>query len=51
MKDDLKILKVEYLSNQWSDFPQILNLSLGDQGKIINAYNKDELQWKMTSKY
>ena len=27
MEDDLKILKVEYLSNHWSDLPQILNLS------------------------
>ena len=34
MEDDLKILKVEYLSNQWSDFHQILNLSLCDQTKI-----------------
>ena len=24
MEDDLKILKVEYLSNHWSDLPQIL---------------------------
>ena len=30
MEDDLKILKVEYLSNHWSDLPQILNLSSGD---------------------
>ena len=42
--------KVEYLSNHWSDFPQILNLSLWDQTKIKNAWNKDDLQWKMTSK-
>ena len=28
MEDDLKILKVEYLTNHWLDFPQILNLSL-----------------------
>ena len=28
MEEDLKILKVEYLSNHWSDFTQILNLSL-----------------------
>jgi hypothetical protein len=33
MEDDLNILIVEYLSNQWSDLPQILNLSLGDQTK------------------
>ena len=34
IKDDLKVLKVEYLSNFRSDPPQILNLSLGDQIKI-----------------
>ena len=37
MEEDLKILKVEHLSNHWSDNPQILNLSLGDQAKIKNA--------------
>ena len=37
MEEDLKILKVQYLSNHWMDFPQILNLSLGDQAKIKNA--------------
>ena len=30
-EDDLTIVKLEYLSNQCSDLPQILNLSLGDQ--------------------
>jgi hypothetical protein len=34
MEDDLKILKVEYHSNYWSDLSQISNLSLGDQTKI-----------------
>jgi hypothetical protein len=34
MEDDLKILKVEYLSNHSLDPPQILNLSSGDQIKI-----------------
>ena len=34
MEDDLKILKVEYLSNHSSDPPQILNLRSGDQTKI-----------------
>jgi hypothetical protein len=29
-----KIFKVEYLSNQWSDLPPILNLSLWDQSKL-----------------
>ena len=49
MEEDLKIFKVEYLSNHWSDFPQILNLSLGDQTKIRNAYNEDDLQKKTAS--
>ena len=37
MEEDLKILfsinvcDMEYLSNRWTDLPQILNLSLGDQ--------------------
>ena len=31
MEDDLKILKVEYLSNHLSDHAQILNLSFDDQ--------------------
>ena len=34
MKDDLKILKVEYLSKQLFDRSQLLNLSLGYQAKI-----------------
>ena len=34
MEDDLKIFKVEYLINHWSDLPQILIFSLGDQTKI-----------------
>ena len=34
MEDDLKILKVKYLSNHSLDPPQILNLSSGDQTKI-----------------
>ena len=37
MEDNLKILKVEFLSNHWLDFPQILDLSLGDQTKIKNT--------------
>ena len=52
MEDDLKILKLEYLSNRWSDLPQLLNLSLWDQTKIENLpENEDDLQWKTTSKY
>jgi hypothetical protein len=33
MEDDLKILKVEYLSNHCLDLPQISNLSSRDQPK------------------
>ena len=44
MEDNIKKSKVEYLRNNWSDLPQILKLSLGDQTKIKSA-------WKMTSKY
>ncbi len=33
MEDDLKILKVEYLSNHWSDRTHIRNLSLQDLNK------------------
>ena len=51
MKDDFKVLKTEYLSNHWSDLTQILNFSSGDQTRIINTWNEDDLQWKMTSKY
>ena len=31
-------IKVEYPSNHWSDLPQILDLSLGDQMKIENCF-------------
>ena len=44
MEDDLKILKLEYLSNHSSDLPQTLNLNLGDQTKIKSAWNEDKLQ-------
>ena len=33
-KDDIKMLKVEYLSNHLLDLPQHLNLSLGDPTDI-----------------
>ena len=51
MEDDLKILKVEYLSNQLLDHTQILNLSLHDQPVFWNSSNQCNLQWKMTPKY
>ena len=49
MKDDLKILKVEYLSNHWSDFPHILNRSSEDH-PTSKMQNEDDLEWKSTSK-
>ena len=51
MEEDPTILKIEYLSNHGSDFPQILNFSLGDQTKIKNTQNEDDFQWKTASKY
>ena len=51
MEEDLKIIKVEYLSNHWLVFAQVLYLSLGDQTKIKNSLKEYDLQWKMTSKY
>ena len=36
MEDDLKISKVEYLSNHWLDLSQILYQSSGDQTKLKN---------------
>ena len=44
MEEDLKILKVEYFSNHWSDFPQILDLSSADQTKTKSPQKEDDLQ-------
>ena len=43
MEDYLQIVKAEYLSNRWSDIPQILNWSSEYQNKIQNALNEDDL--------
>ena len=57
MEDDLKILKVEYLSNHLLDHTQILNLSLDDQIILYKFFKwrqppmEDDLQLKTTSKY
>ena len=51
MKEDLKILNMEYLSNHQLDLPQIVNLSLGDQTKFEIAQNEDDLQCKTTSTF
>ena len=34
MEEDCKISKIEYLSNHWSDPPQILTFTSGEQAKI-----------------
>ena len=41
MEDDFEILKVEYLSNNWLDLFQILNVSLENQTK-----SKNLLKWR-----
>ena len=57
MEDDLKIWKVEYLSNHWMDLTQIWNLSYWDQIRVQKGIKwrqtqmEDDLQQKMTSKY
>ena len=51
MEDDLKILKLKYLSNPLLDPTQILNLCLDDQTILYKSFNKEDIQWKTTSKY
>ena len=41
MEDDLKflkVLKVKYLSNHWSDLSQIWCISLGDQTELYKHF-------------
>ena len=38
MEDDLKIWKVEYLSNRSLDHTKNLNLDLGDQSKVFKYF-------------
>ena len=38
MEDDLKLLKVGYLSNRFLDHAQILNLSLHDQSILYKSF-------------
>ena len=40
MEDDLKILKVEYLSNRLLDHTQVLNLSLIDQATFLESLKR-----------
>jgi hypothetical protein len=56
-EDDLKIWKVEYLSNHWMDLTQIWNLSKKDQTRVYKGIKwrqplmEDDLWQKTTSKY
>jgi hypothetical protein len=56
MEDDLKMWKVEYLTNHWLDLTQIWNLSYWDQTKVQKSIKwrrppmEDDRQRKMTSK-
>ncbi len=58
MEEDLKISKIEYLSYHWSDPPQILTLTSGEQAKIkmleiktifngIWPQRDEDLNWKI----
>ena len=51
MEDDLKILKVEYLSYHLLDLPHILNLRLMDQPKFKIDVNEDNLyiKWRQST--
>jgi hypothetical protein len=54
MEDDLKIWKVEYLSNRLLDHTQIFNLSLDDQTIFKKSWRssmEDDIQWKMSTNY
>ena len=50
-----QISKVKYLSNYWSDVPQILNLGLYDQRELCKCFKwrrpqmEDDRKWKITS--
>ena len=43
MDDDLKMLKVEYLSNQFLEHGQLLNLSLVDQHHILKILKMQKI--------
>ena len=38
LEDELQILKVEYLSNHWSDLIQILNFDFCDQSEVFKYF-------------
>ena len=42
MEDDLKILKVEYLSSRLLDLTKIQNISLGDQIEFAELSNEED---------
>ena len=51
MEDELKIIKVEYLSKHLLEHNQIFNIILDDKTIYYKTLNEDDHRWKMTSKY
>ena len=49
MDDDLKISKVEYLSNHWSDHTQIQNVCSGNITEFKSTSNTDNLKQKISA--
>jgi hypothetical protein len=46
MENVLKNLELDFLSDQWVDLNQILNLNSGDQNKTDEGLNLRRPQWK-----
>ena len=42
MEEDLKILKVKYLSNRLLDQTKIYKLDLGNQSNVFKYFNEDD---------
>jgi hypothetical protein len=49
MEDNLKIWKVEYLSNQWSDLTQVWKWSYWDQLRVYKGIKGIKWRWNLKS--
>jgi hypothetical protein len=49
MEDDLKNMKLDFLSNHWVDHNKILNVTSGDQNKAGEGFHWRQPQRKTTS--
>ena len=49
MEEDIKICKVEYISNHWLDLPQIFNLSSWDQTTTTQIRHQNMLNNSATN--